>query len=156
MQNDIWAIRPATPADETDLASPILGCGLFSEEEAQGFLGMIPDQLGQAEHLWWVAAQDRVRGAAYATRDGMSEDVWNLWFIGFDKAAQGQGGGSRLMERLEADIAKEGRRILVIETASSMEATQRFYAGRGYREQGRIADYYGPGEAKVIFARPLT
>ena len=48
---------------------------------------MLPDQLTDDGHLWWVAEQDGVRGAAYATRDGMSEEVWNLWFIGFDASA---------------------------------------------------------------------
>ncbi|MCH2077833.1 MAG: hypothetical protein MK180_13325 [Rhodobacteraceae bacterium] len=87
MNNDIWATRPETAADEAALSTPILGCGLFSEEEAGGFLSMLPDQLTDDGHLWWVAEQDGVRGAAYATRDGMSEEVWNLWFIGFDASA---------------------------------------------------------------------
>lgn len=155
MNNDTWAIRPALAADEAELATPILGCGLFSEEEAEGFLGMIPAQLSEPGHHWWVAQKGAVQGAAYATRDGMSDDAWNLWFIGFHKSAQGQGGGTALMDRLEKDIRAEGGRLLIIETAASMTATQRFYLGRGYSEQGRIADYYGPGEAKVIFARPL-
>ena len=156
MTQESWAIRPATPDDAPALRKPILGCGLFSDEEAEGFLGMIPDQLSGDDHLWWVAGRPTVDGAAYASLDGMSIDVWNLWFIGFDTAAQGCGGGSALMDRLESDLKNRGGRILIIETAASLEATQLFYQGRGYSEQGRIADYYAPGEAKVIFARALT
>ncbi|MCH2077834.1 MAG: hypothetical protein MK180_13330 [Rhodobacteraceae bacterium] len=59
------------------------------------------------------------------------------------------------MDLVEADISSAGGRILIIETASSMDATQRFHSALGYLEQGRIAEYFAPGEAKVIFARPV-
>ncbi|MEM9436811.1 MAG: GNAT family N-acetyltransferase [Pseudomonadota bacterium] len=158
MRHDDWAVRPATPEDADALSGPILGCGLFSTDEAAGFLDMVPDQLADPGALWWVAEKAGIQGAAYATRDGMSEDVWNLWFIGLAKEAQGAGGGSALMTRVEADIRAKGGRILLVETSGGPDfaATRQFYAGLDYAEQGRIADYYGPGEAKVIFAKVLV
>ena len=158
MRNDNWAIRPAKPADADALAGPIRGCGLFSPEEADGFLGMVPDLLANDGALWWVAENGGVKGAAYATRDGMSEDVWNLWFIGFAAQDQGQGGGTRLMAVAEETIKGQGGRILIVETSGGdgFEATRGFYATLDFTEQGRITDYYGLDEPKVIFAKHLS
>lgn len=159
MTTPTWAIRPATPADAQAITHSIETCGMFSPEEAEGFTGMLPDLLSDPGALWRVALRgEALQGAAYATRDGMSEDVWNLWFLGLAADAQGQRGGAALLTAMEDAVRKEGARLMLIETSSGagFAPARGLYTRRGYTEQGRIADYYGAGEAKVIFAKPLA
>ena len=150
-QNDI---REAIASDDAFLRSVLAGCGMFSPEEVAELGAMLADQLADPEQVWLRSDG----AAAYLTRDGLSRDVWNLWFIGTLQDARRQGQGGRLLDRAEAEVRRRDGRLLIIETSSdeAFDPARALYAGRGYAEQGRIADYYAPGEAKVIFARTLA
>ena len=73
-------------------------------------------------------------------------------------AWQGRGIGRALTNFAEQAIAERGGRLFVVET-SSREAytpTRRFYEALGYYEAGRIPDFYGPGDDRVIFLKSAT
>ena len=134
----------------------IHGCGLFSPEEADGFAGSLPHLLADPAQHWRIVHRgDEAVGAAYLSLDGMSEDVWNLWFIALLPDVRGHGGGTRLLSAAEQAARAGGGRMLLVETSSAegQDAARAFYAARGYDEEGRVRDYYTPGEAKVIFRR---
>jgi hypothetical protein len=48
-------------------------------------------------------------------------------------------------------------RLLVVETSSRTDyaATRRFYERREYREHAVLHDFYGPDDARVIYAKRL-
>jgi len=87
--------------------------------------------------------------------------TFDIYWIGVAPAWQGRGIGRALTNFAEQGIAERGGRLFVVET-SSREAytpTRRFYETLGYREAGRIPDFYGPGDDRVIFiksAKELT
>ncbi|MGR3492378.1 MAG: GNAT family N-acetyltransferase [Shimia sp.] len=155
MTEQIWATRPATEDDLPTIARTIERCGMLNADEVAEFTSSIPDTLRDPGAIWQIT--DGLDGAAYATRDGMSEDVWNMWFLGVAADDHGKGAGAALLVAMEGAVKAEGARILIIETSSddAMIPARGLYASRGYTEQGRIAHYYQEGEAKVIFAKHL-
>jgi ribosomal protein S18 acetylase RimI-like enzyme len=80
-----------------------------------------------------------------------------LWWIGVLPEHQGDGVGSALLAYVEEAARKADGRILVIETSDKepMARARLFYLKAGYSERGRLPDFYGDGEAKVIFSRRL-
>lgn len=84
--------------------------------------------------------------------------MWNLWWIGVHPDAHGSGAGQGLLQAVETAVTAQQGRVLVIETSDAelLGRARRFYAARGYAECGRVPDFYGEGEAKVIFAKRLA
>ncbi|ABD53619.1 GCN5-related N-acetyltransferase [Jannaschia sp. CCS1] len=153
-----YTVRAAGVGDHGELAQPILSCGLFSAEEAEGFLAQLPELLSDPGQIWLrLDAGDTIAGAAYMSRDGLSEDVWNLWFIGLDPTHQGQGGGQMLLQAVEAEAVSAGARLLLIETSSDPDQApaRRFYTAAGYRHEATIRDYYAPDTHKTVYLKAL-
>ena len=48
--------------------------------------------------------------------------------------------------------------MLIVETSSTAQyiGARRFYQARGFIEEARIRDFYGPGDDKVVFWKALT
>ncbi len=81
--------------------------------------------------------------------------TFDIYWIGVAPAWQGRGIGRALTNFAEQAITEHGGRLFVVET-SSREAyipTRRFYEALGYWEAGRLPDFYGPGDDKVIFLK---
>ena len=71
------------------------------------------------------------------------------------QACQGHGIGRALTAFAERAISERGGRLLVIETSSreTYHPTRRFYEKLGYHEAARIAEFYGPGDHRVILVK---
>jgi ribosomal protein S18 acetylase RimI-like enzyme len=84
--------------------------------------------------------------------------VLNVWWIGVDPNSHGSAAGKILLTHIEALAVAQGIRLIVIETSDQplLARAQRFYMKHGYIERGRVPDFYGPGDAKVIFSRTLA
>jgi ribosomal protein S18 acetylase RimI-like enzyme len=96
-----------------------------------------------------------VIGWTYFAPDQHVDGVWNLCWIGVDPEHQGAGAGLQLLRHTEKIVSSQAARLLVIETsdAPAVARVRRFYGAQGYRECGRIPDFYAEEESKVIFAR---
>jgi D-alanine-D-alanine ligase len=81
--------------------------------------------------------------------------TFDIYWIGVAPHMQGRGIGRALTACAEQKIAECGGRLFVVETSSreTYTPTRRFYERLGYREAGRIPDFYGPGDDKVIFVK---
>ena len=81
--------------------------------------------------------------------------TFDIYWLGTSPAWQGRGIGRALMAFAEQTIAEQGGRLFVVETSSreTYEPTRRFYERLGYHEAGRIPDFYGPGDDRVIFLK---
>jgi ribosomal protein S18 acetylase RimI-like enzyme len=92
---------------------------------------------------------------AYYAPDQHADAVWNIWWIGVQPASQGLGAGRGLLHHIEARVAAQGARLVVIETSATagLARARRFYASQGYAECGRVPDFYAEGDDKVVFAR---
>ena len=84
--------------------------------------------------------------------------TFDVYWIGVAPAAQGRGVGVALMDYAEDLIARRGGRIAVVETSGRAiyDPTRRFYRKLGYHEAARIADFYAPGDAKVVYTKLMA
>jgi ribosomal protein S18 acetylase RimI-like enzyme len=87
----------------------------------------------------------------------LTESTWDLYWLVVAADKQGRGIGGALMQSAEKDIAASGGRLIIIETSSQplYEKTRRFYAGHGYTLVCRIADFYAPGDDKIVLQKRL-
>jgi D-alanine-D-alanine ligase len=81
--------------------------------------------------------------------------TFDIYWIGVAPGWQGRGIGRALTDFAERAISERGGRLMVVETSGreTYLPTRRFYEALGYREAARIADFYGPGDHKVILLK---
>ena len=140
---------------------------MFEPEEMGAFDEMLAGFFdGSLEgHQWLVATSDdqpnRIAAAAYYAPEPFSDRMWNLYFIATDPDQHGSGSGTTLIEGVELNLRAAGdeiARTLIVETSSldDYDQARRFYDRRGFVEEARIRDFYGPGDDKVVFWKSLS
>lgn len=112
---------------------------------------------GDTDQRWIVAMMESVTGVAYYIPEPMTEGTWNVLLIAVDPQAHGKGIGQALMRHIEAQLAGEDMRVLLVETSGTpgFERTRHFYDQLGYDREARIRDYYAADDDKVIFRKAL-
>ena len=82
---------------------------------------------------------------------------FDLYWIAVDAGQHGQGLGSRILAASEARMRTMGCRKVWVETSSRdlYIPTRAFYEARGYVREATLADFYGPGDSKIIYAKSL-
>lgn len=149
-------IAPTEPRDIPGLQSVLDGTGLFPSE-------MLPDLLAPAlaqetEALWLTChyAGDAV-GLCFSAPEELTEGTWNMRALAVRPDRQGKGLGTALVQATEKHLSEALQRILIVDTSGSEDfaLTRDFYAGNGYQEVARIADFWAAGDDKVIFRKAL-
>ena len=99
---------------------------------------------------------DGVSGVVADDEEG--EDIWWLGWFYVTPTAQGMGVGGSLFERALRWARKQDGRKLFVDTGStdSYADARRFYESRGCAEEGRLLDYYGPGDHQVLYGLALS
>lgn len=151
-----FAIRALRRGD-LDCIRPVLdGTGLFPsdmlDDMAEPFLS------GQEPHIWLLAqAAGRTIGFAYCEPERMTEGTYNLLAIAIAPEHQRTGAGAALTRGVEDAVRRQDGRLLLVETSTDpdQDAARAFYAKGGFTEEGRIRDFYAPGQTKVIFWQQL-
>jgi GNAT superfamily N-acetyltransferase len=84
-----------------------------------------------------------------------TDRTYDLYWIAVDRAAQGTGCGSVLLQEVERRLEALHARMLVIETSSRSDyaATRSFYLRRGYVEAARVREFYGPHDDRIILTK---
>jgi ribosomal protein S18 acetylase RimI-like enzyme len=84
--------------------------------------------------------------------------TFDIYWIAVSPDRQGLGIGAELTRFSETEILKRQGRLVIIETSGRAiyDPTRRFYLKLGYHEAARIADFYGPGDAKVVYTKHVT
>jgi len=88
----------------------------------------------------------------------LTEGTWDIYWLAVAPNQQSQGIGKSLLSFAEENIKEIRGRLAVIETSSrpEYEATARFYRTQGYELTCRIADFYAPGDDKLILIKRLN
>ncbi|MBA2560528.1 MAG: GNAT family N-acetyltransferase [Propionibacteriales bacterium] len=158
-------IRRAVENDETSVKELAVVNNMFGVDELDDFVTMFRGALnGELEgHQWYVMVDpdNRVVAAAYVAPEPFADRLWNLSFLAVDPGRHGRGAGSRLIEHVEGllrDAGEGAARVLIVETSSTDEYAnaREFYRARGFDEEARIRDFYGPGDSKVVFWKAMT
>jgi len=83
--------------------------------------------------------------------------TFDIYWVLVGADARGRGIGKALMHHAENDIRRRGGRLAIIETngRAFYEPTRQFYLHAGYHEAARVADFYAPGDDKIVYAKRL-
>lgn len=153
-------IRPTTP-DDTDALIALAGAsGLFQPHELDQVAQMLAEYHagGDGGHHWLTDDDHGPVGVAYFAPERMTEGTWNLYLIAVHPDRQRQGRGTALLRHVEQTLARQGQRILLVETSgvAGFEHVRAFYRSAGYDEEARIRDFYKAGDDKVVFRKALN
>ena len=107
--------------------------------------------------LFCVEIDGRVRGYVCLGKTPLTKSTWHLYWICVHPEAQGMGLGRALQAQAERFVLERGGERIVLETSGqqSYERTRLFYKSAGYKEVGRILDFYKPDDDCVIFCKEL-
>ena len=154
-------IRPITIDDRSKVMELAEASGLFKPDELSAvgevFDACLAGENGPDQH-WIAFDQHELLAVAYYAPEQMSDRVWNLYFIAVRPDQKGKGLGKQIVRYVEESLAARGERLLIVETSGleSFEDTRAFYRSCGFEQVGSIRDYYGPGDAKVIFLKDVA
>ncbi|MDJ0770812.1 MAG: N-acetyltransferase [Ilumatobacter sp.] len=149
--------RPASHPADTDVIKQLaLDNQMFEPGDLRDFDEMLRGFFdGSLDgHQWIVAELDgAIAGAAYYAPEPFADRMWNLYFIATDPDRHGGGVGSALMNHVEAELRAAGdglARTLIVDTSSleGYERARAFYVRRGFVEEARIRDFYGPATTR--------
>jgi ribosomal protein S18 acetylase RimI-like enzyme len=82
---------------------------------------------------------------------------FDLYWIAVEQRCRYMGLGAALLAESETIMKRMGGKRIYVETSSRglYEPTRLFYGRRGYRQEALIADFYAPGDGKVIYVKEL-
>lgn len=150
------------PGDPEAVGRLVRATGFFSEEEAGIAVELVEEGLakgGEASGYFFLFAEEEGRLLGYTCFGPIPGSVHScdLYWIAVDPNGQGKGLGKRLMAASERLMAGRGGRRVYADTSSrpQYEPTRAFYLGCGYVQEAFLADFYAPGDGKVIFVKPL-
>ncbi|OGN92857.1 MAG: hypothetical protein A2Z75_07260 [Chloroflexi bacterium RBG_13_50_10] len=140
MLRDIPGFKPA----EVDVA----------EEVLDSYLG---DSTRSGYHVFVAEVGSSLAGYICYGPTPLTEGTWDIYWLAVTTNQQSQGIGKALLAFAENIIKGTKGRLALIETSSKpeYEATTYFYQAQGYELAGRIADFYAPGDDKLVFQKRL-
>lgn len=152
------------PAEKEMLVALTEATGFFGAQEMRIVREMLDAFFAapeNGEYVWIVyreAPHAPPIGYACYGPAALAVGVYDLYWIVVERAQQGKGIGTALLEYMEADLRRRGARQVYIETSDRAQyaPTRAFYERRGYRVAARFEDYYDVGDGKVVYVKKLT
>lgn len=149
------------PKDAPAVRALVAATGFFSESETDIAEELVLERLrlGEDSEYYFLFAEDGDDLAGYACYGPTpgTDACFDLYWIAAAPDRQGRGLGGKLLAAAEARIRERGGRKIMVETSSRplYAKTRAFYDKHGYLAEAVIADFYAPGDAKIIFTKPL-
>ncbi len=158
--SDLAAVRALTAAT-----------GFFSAEEVETAVELVGERLAQGaasgyEFLFLDAGElaeappgmaEELAGYTCFGPIPLTRSSFDLYWIAVDPALQGQGLGKALLAATEGRVRALGGERMYLDTSSraQYQPTRAFYRACGYLEAAVLADFYAPGDGKVIHVKDL-
>lgn len=155
------AIRRSLPRDRDRVLDLLAGTGFFRADEIPVAQEVIDDavEAGPEGHYqsFVIEESGTVAGWVCFGPTPCTIGTFDIYWIAVAADRQGKGLGRALLRHAESEIAARGGRLSVLETSGKKdyEPTRGFYLKCGYHEASRIADFYAPGDDKVVYVRRL-
>jgi ribosomal protein S18 acetylase RimI-like enzyme len=113
------------------------------------------DPSGSGYHIFVAEFDSVVVGYVCYGSTPLTEGTWDIYWLAVAPKEQGRGIGKALLAHAEGKIRKAQGRLAIIETSSKpeYERTRRFHHSQGYELICRIADFYAPGDDKLVFQK---
>jgi ribosomal protein S18 acetylase RimI-like enzyme len=158
-------LRPLEPKDREPIHALLhANKPVFSEEEVRTAMecfeqGIVPVPNDPDPYHFLVAEESgRVVGFTCYGTTPLTQGTWDLYWIAVHPERHGARVGRVLMEKVEADVASRGGRLIVVETSGRDEYTKTrlFYEKLKYERIAVIKDFYKQGDDKVLYAKYLA
>ena len=149
------------PEDREAVGRHVRSTGFFSEEEHLIAVELVDERLakGEASGYFFLFAEEGDRLLGYTCFGPIAGTLhsYDLYWIAVDPKAQGRGIGKQLMTESEQLMAERGAHRVYADTSSrsQYESTRAFYRTCGYLQDAFLADFYAPGDGKIIFVKVL-
>jgi len=133
--------------------------GFFYDEEIDTAVELVEERLAKGiksgYHFIFAEDGDRTLGYSCFGPIACTKSSFDMYWIAVAGEARGKGLGTKLIEASEAAIRAMGGSRIYVETSSRAlyDPTRAFYLARGYVEEAKLVDFYGPGDAKVIYVK---
>jgi ribosomal protein S18 acetylase RimI-like enzyme len=153
----------ANPMDGGRIQEITAKTGMFNDEEVQCVADIWQQHLQLGEeasgYTFYVDKEfDCVLGFVCVGPRGLTDRVYDLYWIVVDPDAQRRGIGRNLLEKAEQIVRESGGRILVIETSGTEKytGTRAFYNSCGYLHEATLLDLYADGDDLCIFTKRIN
>jgi acetoin utilization deacetylase AcuC-like enzyme/GNAT superfamily N-acetyltransferase len=153
--------HPVEPQDPQRVRRLVESTGFFSRAEAGVAEELLFERIakGPASGYYFVFVELDGRLVGYTCYGPvpMTAGSFDLYWIVVSPDFQGRGFGRMLVLETERLIRQAGGSRVFVETSSrnSYAGTRAFYQRLGYGQESRLADFYAPGEAKIIYLKQL-
>jgi acetoin utilization deacetylase AcuC-like enzyme/GNAT superfamily N-acetyltransferase len=154
--------RSAVMADDVGrVKSLVASTGFFNAAEVEIAGELVTERLSKGTRSGYnfILAERGSGLVAYACYGpiGGTQTSFDLFWIAVAPGDQGKGLGVQVFARAEAAMRKAGAKHVYADTSTSdrYAGTRGFYQRMGFREEARLADFYGPGDGKVIYVKEL-
>lgn len=153
-------VRPILTADRAALGALLRRIAQFKPDEvvvAEELIdAAIADPAGSG-YQCLVAYDEALVGYICFGPTPMTTATHDLYWIAVDPAVQGRGVGKALYAAFAETIRAQGGGQVRIETSSqeTYAATGGFYERLGFSIDGRLRDFYAPGDDLLIFYRKV-
>jgi len=152
---DLAAVRKLVAATgffspgEEDVAVELVDETLAKGSEASGYEFVFADDVDHPGDILGYACFGPVPGTVSS---------FDLYWIAVSPGLQRGGLGRQLIHESERQAIARGAGRMFVDTSGRAQyaPTRAFYERMGYREEGRLRDFYAPGDDKVIYARDLS
>jgi len=153
-------IRRATAADRGAVVAALGSDATFRADEIAVALELVDLALGGSPDYELRVAEDagRVIGYVCFGPTPMTRATWDLYWVVVDASARGRGVARALIAAMETDLAARGGGNVRVETSESegYGAARTLYARLGYPEAARLADFYAPGDALLVYYKRIA
>jgi GNAT superfamily N-acetyltransferase len=156
----IWR-EEVEPADIAGVHHLVAATRFFTAEETAIAAELVEERLAKGPASGYefclAHARDQLLGYACFGRTPGTDHSFDLYWIVVAPASQGSGIGRQILERIEPRITGAGGRLLWADTSDTVKyaPTRAFYLRAGFCEAARLADFYRPGDGKVIYRKRL-
>lgn len=151
-----------TPGDRDTVRRLVAATGFFRDDEVDVAVELVDERLvkGPASGYHFVFAELGGETAGYACYGPIACTVWSydLFWIAVDPDFQRHGLGKALVLESERQIREAGGRRVYIETSGKpqYQPTRGFYERCGYAFDAELPEFYGPGDAKIVYVKALS
>ena len=154
-------VRPMTSKDKPAVTQMLRDIPEFKPAEVDVAEEVIDsylrDSIRSGYHVFVAEAGSSIAGYICYGPTPLTEGTWDIYWLAVAPEQQSQGIGKALLTFAEVNIKETEGRLVLIETPSKSEyeATRRFHRAQGYELSCRIADFYAPGDDKLVFQKRL-
>ena len=139
----------------------VASSGFFNDAEIAVAVELVEERLKTGEscgyHFLFAERDGRVCGYTCFGPIPCTASSFDLYWIAVHEDSRGTGLGRELMVRSEEMMRTMGAERVYIETSSraQYQPTQGFYLRCGYVQAACFADFYAPGDGKIVYVRTL-